>query len=35
MDALVGALLGDVPFQGRLPVSIPGLYAAGHGLTPS
>jgi len=32
MEALAGALWGDVPFQGRLPVSIPGLYGIGHGI---
>jgi beta-N-acetylhexosaminidase len=33
LDALVGALWGDAPFQGRLPAAIPGLYPTGHGLT--
>ena len=28
------ALFGERPFPGRLPVSIPGLHPAGHGLTP-
>jgi len=32
MEALAGALWADGPFQGRLPVSIPGLYAVGHGV---
>lgn len=32
LDALVGALWGDVPFQGRLPAAIPGLYPTGHRL---
>jgi beta-N-acetylhexosaminidase len=32
LDALVGALWGDAPFQGRLPAAIPGLYPTGHGL---
>ncbi len=31
MRALARALFGQAAFQGRLPVSIPGLYAAGHG----
>ncbi len=30
MQALARALLGKIPFQGRLPASIPGLYAVGH-----
>jgi beta-N-acetylhexosaminidase len=29
----VRALAGDIPIAGRLPVSIPGLFPAGHGLT--
>jgi beta-N-acetylhexosaminidase len=32
LDALVGALWGDVPFRGRLPAAIPGLHPTGHGL---
>ena len=32
MEALAQALLGQIPFVGRLPVSIPGLYPLGHGL---
>jgi beta-N-acetylhexosaminidase len=32
LDAVVRALWGDAPFTGRLPVSIPGLYASGHGI---
>jgi beta-N-acetylhexosaminidase len=32
MEALAGALVGDVPFVGRLPVEITGLYPRGHGL---
>jgi beta-N-acetylhexosaminidase len=31
LDALAAALWGAAPAPGRLPVSIPGLYAAGHG----
>jgi len=31
MQALAQALAGQTAFQGRLPVSIPGLYPAGHG----
>jgi hypothetical protein len=30
MEALASALWGRVPFRGRLPVSIPGLYGVGH-----
>jgi beta-N-acetylhexosaminidase len=30
MQALAKALLGKIRFGGRLPVSIPGLYVAGH-----
>ena len=32
MDALAKALWGQIPFRGRLPVSIPGLYSLGHRL---
>jgi beta-N-acetylhexosaminidase len=32
MDALARALWGVIPWQGRLPVSIPGLYPVGHGI---
>ena len=32
MRALAQALTGIIPFKGRLPVTIPGLYTAGHGL---
>lgn len=32
LQALAQALWGRLPFRGRLPVSIPGLYAVGHGL---
>jgi beta-N-acetylhexosaminidase len=32
MEALVAALLGEAPFEGRLPVAIGGLYPRGHGL---
>jgi beta-N-acetylhexosaminidase len=31
MEALAKALFGKIKFEGRLPVSIPGLYALGHG----
>jgi CubicO group peptidase (beta-lactamase class C family) len=30
--AAVGALFGEFPVRGRLPVTLPGLYAYGHGL---
>ena len=33
LDALVGALWGDIPFRGHLPAAIPELYPTGHGLT--
>lgn len=33
MAAVVAAMLGDTPFPGRLPVSIPGLYPIGHRVT--
>lgn len=33
MRATVTAMLGEKDFAGSLPVSIPGLYPAGHGLT--
>jgi beta-N-acetylhexosaminidase len=32
MEAVAAALLGEVPFAGRLPVGIDGLYPRGHGL---
>jgi beta-N-acetylhexosaminidase len=32
MDAVAKALFGRIHCQGRLPVTIPGLYPAGHGL---
>jgi beta-N-acetylhexosaminidase len=32
MRALAGAIFEEIDFTGRLPVSIPGLYPAGHGL---
>ena len=32
LDALTSALFGDIPFQGHLPVAIPGLYSRGHGI---
>ena len=32
MEALAAALLGEAPFDGRLPVDIAGLYPRGHGL---
>jgi beta-N-acetylhexosaminidase len=35
MEALAGALLGESPFVGRLPVDIAGLYPRGHGLVQS
>jgi len=33
MQALAKALFGEIAFLGRLPVSIPGLYALGYGTT--
>jgi beta-N-acetylhexosaminidase len=32
LNALTSALFGDIPFQGHLPVAIPGLYSRGHGI---
>lgn len=32
IGAVVRGLFGEVPFAGRLPVSLPGLYPRGHGL---
>ena len=32
IDTLAQALWGHIPFGGRLPVSIPGLYPLGHGI---
>ncbi len=31
LEALAGALWGEYPCRGRLPISIPGLYPLGHG----
>ena len=31
-EALAAALFGEIPFAGRLPAPIPGLYPVGHGL---
>ena len=33
MEALAKALFGEIKFKGKLPVSIPGLYLLGHGIT--
>jgi beta-N-acetylhexosaminidase len=33
MDALAAALWGQSSFHGRLPVTLPGLYPLGHGMT--
>jgi beta-N-acetylhexosaminidase len=33
VEALAKALFGEIEFVGKLPVSIPGLYAVGHGKT--
>jgi beta-N-acetylhexosaminidase len=32
MEAMAAALWAEIPFRGRLPAGIPGLYPAGHGL---
>jgi beta-N-acetylhexosaminidase len=29
----IKAITGEIPFRGKLPISLPGLYAIGHGLT--
>jgi beta-N-acetylhexosaminidase len=31
--AAVKAITGEIPFQGRLPINLPGLYTIGHGVT--
>lgn len=31
--AAVRAILGDIPFTGKLPITLPGAYPIGHGLT--
>ncbi|HVS32830.1 MAG TPA: glycoside hydrolase family 3 N-terminal domain-containing protein [Thermoanaerobaculia bacterium] len=31
--AAVKAITGEIPFKGKLPISLPGLYPVGHGLT--
>jgi beta-N-acetylhexosaminidase len=33
MQALAASLFGDQPFLGHLPVTIPGLFPIGHGVT--
>lgn len=33
MEAVAAAMWGHIPFAGRLPASIPGLYPNGHGLS--
>ena len=33
--AAVRAITGEIPFQGKLPIALPGLYPVGHGLTSS
>lgn len=32
LEALSDALVGAIPFRGRLPAAVPGLHAAGHGI---
>jgi len=32
MEWLAAGLFGRIPFGGRLPAAIPGLYPTGHGL---
>ena len=32
--AAIKAITGEIPFKGRLPINIPGLYTIGHGITP-
>jgi len=31
--AAVRAIAGETPISGRLPITLPGLFPAGHGLT--
>jgi hypothetical protein len=33
IEALAGAIFGEIPFRGHLPVEIRGLHPRGHGLT--
>lgn len=33
MMALAKAIWGQIPFQGKLPASIPGLFPMGHGIS--
>ncbi|MCS6816836.1 MAG: hypothetical protein N0A16_05655 [Blastocatellia bacterium] len=33
--AALRAILGEIPFAGKLPISLPGAYPIGHGLTPT
>ena len=35
MEALSGALFGESPFSGRLPVEIPDLHPRRHGIVPN
>ncbi len=32
--AAIRAITGEIPFRGKLPISLPGLYPVGHGLRP-
>ena len=32
-SAAVCAITGEIPFKGKLPISLPGFYEIGHGLT--
>jgi beta-N-acetylhexosaminidase len=32
-QATLRAILGEIPFTGKLPISLPGAYPIGHGLT--
>jgi beta-N-acetylhexosaminidase len=34
-SAAIRAMTGEIPFLGKLPVSLPGLYQVGHGLHPN
>lgn len=33
VEAAVAAMWGEIPFRGRLPAAIPGMYRTGHGLS--
>ena len=31
-QAVAKAIMGEIPFRGRLPIELPGFYPVGHGI---